>query len=44
VVVPLRVSLKQLYTGDILEMTYARQVSCDGRFGGDIRPWSCDFP
>lgn len=28
VVIPLRVSLKQLYTGDILEVTYVRQVLC----------------
>jgi len=27
VVIPLRVTLKQLYTGDILETTYVRQVS-----------------
>lgn len=28
VVIPLRVSLKQLFTGDILEVTYVRQVLC----------------
>jgi DnaJ-class molecular chaperone len=28
VVIPLRVSLKQLFTGDILEVSYVRQVLC----------------
>lgn len=28
VVIPLRVSLKQLFTGDLLEVTYIRQVLC----------------